>query len=262
MASVTMKWMRVLLALTVVAMMNTFCYVSAQQGVAFIITEDIFNEFLKHRNDGACAAKGFYTYNSFILAANRFPSFGNVGNLETRKRELAAFFAQTSHETTGGWETAPDGPYAWGYCFKEEQDADPEEMYYGRGPIQLTGKNNYEAAGKALGYDLINNPNIVASNPTISFKTAVWFWMTAQSPKPSSHTVMIGKWSPSGSDTAAGRVPGYGVVTNIINGGVECGRGSDSNQEDRIGFYKKYCDILGASYGSNIDCNSQRSFGA
>lgn len=32
-----------------------------------------------------------------------------------------------------------DGPYAWDYCFKEEQDADPEEMYYGRGPIQLTG---------------------------------------------------------------------------------------------------------------------------
>jgi len=154
-----------------------------------------------------------------------------------------------------------DGPYAWDYCFKEEKDADPEEMYYGRGPIQLTGKSNYEAAGKALGYDLINNPGIVASNPTISFKTAVWFWMTTQSPKPSPHTVMIGKWSPSGSDTAAGRVPGYGVVTNIINGGVECGRGSDSNQEDRIGFYKAYCDILGASYGSNVDCNTQRSFG-
>lgn len=32
-----------------------------------------------------------------------------------------------------------DGPYAWDYCFKEEQDADPEEMYYGRGPIQLIG---------------------------------------------------------------------------------------------------------------------------
>ena len=73
----------------------------------------------------------------------------------------------------------------------------------------MTRKSNYEAVGKALGYDLINNPGIVASNPTISFKTAVWFWMTTQSPKPSPHTMMIGKWSPSGSDTAAGNVPGY-----------------------------------------------------
>ncbi|KAL2345543.1 hypothetical protein Fmac_006828 [Flemingia macrophylla] len=57
---------------------------------------------------------------SFIIASESFPAFGTTGCLATRKSEIAAFFAQISHETTGGWPTAPDGPFAWGLCFKEE----------------------------------------------------------------------------------------------------------------------------------------------
>jgi hypothetical protein len=74
---------------------------AAQQGVGSIITRSVFDNMLKQRNNGACPAKGFYTYNAFITAARAFPSFGNTGDLATRKRELAAFFGQTSHETTG-----------------------------------------------------------------------------------------------------------------------------------------------------------------
>ncbi|KAF7841185.1 endochitinase 2-like [Senna tora] len=56
---------------------------------------------LKHRDDGGCPARGFYTYDAFIQAAKSFPSFGNTGDTTARKREIAAFFGQTSHETTG-----------------------------------------------------------------------------------------------------------------------------------------------------------------
>lgn len=56
---------------------------------------------LKHRNDGACPAKGFYTYDAFIAAAKSFGAFATTGDADTRKREIAAFLAQTSHETTG-----------------------------------------------------------------------------------------------------------------------------------------------------------------
>jgi chitinase len=108
--------------------------------------------------------------------------------------------------------------------------------------------------------DLLNNPDLVATDPVISFKTAIWFWMTAQSPKPSCHSVITGNWSPSGADSAAGRVPGYGVLTNIINGGLECGMGRKQQVEDRIGFYKRYCDLLGVGYGNNLDCYNQKSF--
>jgi putative chitinase len=33
--------------------------------------------------------------------------------------------------------------------------------YYGRGPVQLTWKANYDKMGKALGLDLVNNPDLM-----------------------------------------------------------------------------------------------------
>ncbi|KAJ4973275.1 hypothetical protein NE237_006449 [Protea cynaroides] len=241
--------------------------------ISSLISQSLFNEILKHSNDAACPAKGFYNYNAFIAAAKSFNGFATTGDVNTRKREIAAFLAQTSHETTGGWSSAPDGPYAWGYCYLQEQGnpgaycvataqwpCAPGKKYYGRGPLQISYNYNYGQAGKAIGVDLINNPDLVATDPTISFKTALWFWMTPQSPKPSCHDVITGRWTPSNTDTAAGRLPGYGVVTNIINGGLECGRGNDARVADRIGFYKRYCDILGVSYGDNLDCYNQKSF--
>lgn len=139
---------------------------SAQQGVWSIITRPMFQSMLSHRGDSGCPG-AFYTYDAFIEAASKFPGFGTTGDEQTRRRELAAFFGQTSHETTGmpvswlvfligsklyrsskhchanhscnagGWATAPGGPFAWGYCWvKEQNPTDPP--YYGRGPIQLT----------------------------------------------------------------------------------------------------------------------------
>lgn len=47
--------------------------------------------------------------------------------------------------------------------------------YRGRGVIQLTGKSNYEAAGKFIGLNLVQNPDKVATMPA-AFLTAAWFW--------------------------------------------------------------------------------------
>ncbi|KAK4781125.1 hypothetical protein SAY87_017231 [Trapa incisa] len=238
-----------------------------------IISKPMFEEMLKHRNDAACPAHGFYTYEAFIIAARSFPPFGTTGDITAQKREIAAFLAETSHETTGGWATAPDGAYSWGYCFKEELNQPNSycvpssqwpcaagKKYYGRGPIQISYNYNYGPAGTAIGYDLLNNPDAVATDPVISFKTALWFWMTPQPPKPSCHNVITGQWTPSSADTAAGRVPGYGLLTNIINGGIECGKPTPPQVIDRIGFYKRYCDLLGVSYGSNLDCAGQKPY--
>jgi chitinase len=246
---------------------------SGGAAVASIVSRSLFETMLLHRNEAACLAKGFYTYDAFVAAANFFSDFAATGSTDVRKREVAAFLAQTSHETTGGWPTAPDGPYAWGYCFNQEIGATadyctpssqwpcaPGKKYFGRGPIQISYNYNYGPAGQVIGANLLANPDLVTSDPTVSFKTALWFWMTAQSPKPSSHDVITGRWSPSSADQAAGRVPGYGVITNIINGGLECGKGQDTRVADRIGFFKRYCDLLGVSYGDNLDCYSQRPF--
>lgn len=51
-------------------------------------------------------------------------------------------------------------------------------------------------------------------------------------------------------------------LTNVINGEVECGDGTNEFVADRIGFYKRFCDILGVSYGHNLDCYEQKPFGS
>ena len=41
---------------------------------------------------------------------------------------MAAFFGQTSHETTGMWATATDSPFLWGNFFKKEQGSPPSYL--------------------------------------------------------------------------------------------------------------------------------------
>ncbi|CAK9157223.1 unnamed protein product [Ilex paraguariensis] len=73
----------------------------SQGDVGSIISKTQFDQMLKHRDDAACPGKGFYTYDAFVAAAKSFGSFGTTGATDIRKREIAAFLAQTSHETTG-----------------------------------------------------------------------------------------------------------------------------------------------------------------
>lgn len=47
--------------------------------------------------------------------------------------------------------------------------------FKGRGPIQLTGRANYAAAGKALNLDLVGNPQL-AAQPRNAFRVSAWWW--------------------------------------------------------------------------------------
>ncbi|KAH0752229.1 hypothetical protein KY285_005377 [Solanum tuberosum] len=148
------------------------------------------------------------------------------------------------------------------YCTPSSQwPCAPGRKYFGRGPIQISHNYDYGPCGRSIGVDLLNNPDLIATDSVILFKSAIWFWMTPQSPKPSCHDVIIGRWQPSNADQAANRLPGFDVITNIINGGLECGHGNDNRVQDRNGFYKRYCRILGVSPSKNLDCGNQRSFG-
>lgn len=49
--------------------------------------------------------------------------------------------------------------------------------YHGRGYVQLTGRDNYAAAGKALGLDLINHPELAADRE-VAAKIAIHYWET------------------------------------------------------------------------------------
>lgn len=242
-----------------------------------LLSESLFNQIFLHRGTSPCPG-AFYTYQSFVDAARAFPLFATQGTADDRKRELAAFLANISHETTGGWATAPDGPYSWGLCFIHEGGSiDPSTLqsycvssaqypcasgkkYYGRGPIQLSYNYNYGQAGAALGVDLLNNPDLVGTDPVLAWRTALWFWMTPQAPKPSCHNVMTGQFAPSAQDLTAGRKPGFGLTVNIINGGVECNQPTPAQVTDRVGFYNRYTQLFGVTPGSDLYCDKMQSY--
>jgi len=48
-------------------------------------------------------------------------------------------------------------------------------LYRGRGAKQLTGKDNYTRCGKALGVDLVSNPDLLLQ-PEFAMRSAGWFW--------------------------------------------------------------------------------------
>lgn len=196
-----------------------------------------------------------------------YGSFLGEGSLETRKREITAFFANISHETTGGWSTAPGGQFSWGLHFREEPTnasyaspdtnypPTPGKSYKGRGPIQLSYNYNYGPASEFIFGDkqiLLDHPEKVIEDAALAFQTAIWFWMTPQYPKPSAHDVMVNKWTPNELDKTKNRIPGLGMTVNIINGGVECGQGTEKPQVlDRIGYYERFTDIY--QIGTDMD---------
>lgn len=90
--------------------------------------------------------------------------------------------------------------------------------YKGRGFIQLTGKSNYTAAGKALGLDLVNKPEL-AAEPEIAAKIAAWY-VTTQKRKGTTAAELAMK----------GDIVG---VTENINGG-------QNGLQDTIGRTQKY----------------------
>lgn len=96
----------------------------------------------------------------------------------TRLRK-AAFLAQLAHESV---QLRYMEEIASGQAYEGRKDLGNTEpgdgkRYKGRGPIQLTGRNNYRSAGRALGADLEGNPHL-AAKPEWGFKIAAWFWTT------------------------------------------------------------------------------------
>lgn len=64
---------------------------------------------------------------------------------------------------------------------------------------------------------------MVATDGSLAFLSAIWFYMFPQSPKPSMHDTILGYFEPSENDTSRKICTGcFGATTNIINGGQEC----------------------------------------
>ncbi len=197
-----------------------------------------------------------------------FEDFCNTGNNQSDKRELAAFFANISQETTGGWKPIGSGLYGayedWGLSAVEENGksctsyktyngdypAVNGKCYYGRGPIQLSWNYNYGRFSDFLYGDerLLNNPDEVHTNGVTTFKSAIWFWMTPQCPKPSCHQVMQETFDETVGNYSQEKMEKKGFLhtVNIINGGVECRNSSALVKVNRrAALYGAYMEDLG-----------------
>jgi len=99
--------------------------------------------------------------------------------------------------------------------------------YRGGGLPQLTGRNNYTAAGKHLGLDLLAEPDLIRTNRRYAAKVTVWVW----------DEMGINKFADKGDLVGA---------TKAINGGT-------NGMEDREARHKRALAVLGISAVAELE---------
>ena len=157
--------------------------------------------------------------------------------------------------------------------------------YYGRGVIQLSWNYNYGAFSEWLYNNammkevistkrmLLVKPNLVAQNGQLSILSGIWFWMTPQGAKPSSHDVLYGDITHISASTQDRGLPQtndgttlsvekgstmdesvfayrLGTIINIVNGAIECNGASKwhSGPVERVLYYDAYAAYFNDKY--------------
>jgi predicted chitinase len=189
----------------------------------------------------------FYTFAGLTDAMAKFPAFATTGDERTRKQEMAAFLANIDHESGGLVHIEEVNQAAWGnYCDAGQAYGCPagRTAYHGRGPIQLSWNTNYKAAGDALGIDLLNKPDLVRTDPSVAWQTALWFWTTQTG---------AGAMTAHSAITGGG---GFGETIRTINGALECGGANTAQVQSRVNAYKRFAAMLGVDPGdeSKLTC--------
>jgi len=240
-----------------------------------------------------------YTYSNFLKAVGKFPALcqtytdGRNSDAICRK-SLATMFAHFAQETGGheswrpeaewrqalvyvremGWSEGQKGGYngecnpdVWqGQTWPCGKDKDGDFVsYFGRGAKQLSYNYNYGPFSEAMYGDvrvLLDKPELVADT-WLNLASAIFFFAYPQPPKPSMLQVIDGTWQPNDHDKANGLVPGFGVTTQIINGGVECGGPTEIAQsQNRIKYYKEFANYLKVPVPANevLGCANMKQF--
>jgi predicted chitinase len=202
----------------------------------FVVSEAQFGQMFPNRNS-------FYTYAGLVSAMSAYPQFATTGGSTVELQEAAAFLANVSHET-GGLVYISEIDQSGDYCDTSQSYGCPAGtyQYYGRGPLQISWNFNYYAAGNAIGVDLLDNPNLVATDSATSWKTALWYWDTQNGPGTmTGHDAMV-----NGA--------GFGQTIWSINGSIECNGGNTAEMQDRVNLYEQFTGILGVPAGNNLTC--------
>lgn len=130
--------------------------------------------------------------------------------IDTPARQ-AAFLAQVGHES-GQLQYVEE--IASGRAYEGRADLGNTVRgdgirFKGRGLIEITGRANYAACGKALGLDLVLHPELLCE-PVNACRSAAWFWKTHD----------LNKWAD------AGDIDG---VSDVVNRGHKTAAIGDAN---------------------------------
>ncbi|MCU8156960.1 chitinase [Vibrio vulnificus] len=242
-----------------------------------------------------------YTYRHFLQATGKFPAFcgtyddGRDSEAICRK-SLATMFAHFTQETGGhtshwdvpewrqglvhvremGWTEEMRGGYN-GECNPDVWQGQTwpcgtfengeYKSYFGRGAKQLSYNYNYGPFSEAMFgtvRTLLDNPEMVADS-WLNLASAVFFFTYPQPPKPSMLHVIDGTWQPNERDLENGLAGGFGITTQIINGGVECGGSVEVAQSvNRISYYKEFANYLDVPVPEDevLGCAGMKQFDA
>jgi putative chitinase len=96
--------------------------------------------------------------------------------------------------------------------------------YRGRGLIQITGRSNYADVGKALGADLLNQPDLLIE-PTLAAMSAAFFWY--------GHGL-----NALADDQTDDDIEDFTTITKKINGGT-------AGLKERLALFKAIEPLLG-----------------
>jgi predicted chitinase len=135
-----------------------------------------------------------------------------VENTNYKAKGFLANFGKRNHITTEaqaqaildqGEDAKLEAMYGGDWGRKNLGNVEPGDAakFKGRGVMQLTGRDNYTRAGKALGIDLVNHPELL-EDPEVSAKAAMWYWNDKK------------------GLAAAGRAGDVSAATRAINGGA------------------------------------------
>lgn len=136
---------------------------------------------------------------------------------------MSAFIAQLAHES-GGLRWFEE--FASGDAYEGRKDLcntvpGDGRRFKGRGPIQLTGRCNYTAAGKDLRLDLVGNPAQVAT-VSVGFRTSTWYWNSRS----------LNQYADQHTQDS------FDTITRRINGGL-------NGKADRDQYWRRAKSVLG-----------------
>ncbi|MEX8494990.1 glycoside hydrolase family 19 protein [Sphaerotilus sp.] len=163
----------------------------------------------------------------FLPALNQTMQAYTISN----RLRAAAFLGQLAHES-GEFKYMEE---LWGPTAQQKRYEPPSDLatrlgntqagdgkrYKGRGPIQITGRANYQRYGDLLGLNLVAQPELVAT-PGVGLSAAGMFWRT------------------NGLNALAD-LPDYREITRRINGGY-------TGWDDRLRYYELAKRVLGAGF--------------